>query len=259
MRTKLKVALIFMLVSLFLLPGSSFAANNEKDNKPPKLKNFIIYPTEINIGEEVFIGVKAKDKKSDVVYAGVMVDSPSGQILRLDLDNPKKPSGNGWWTTSYTPNEGGIWRLLYIGLIDGKENLVVYYDFPDEESYFRVNVPVKGISLNKRYITIKLEESKEVNAIINPINSTNKSVKWSSDNLKVASIDENGVITGVGYGRALITATTEDGSFKASSEVVVASYNMPNYEYLRETNSKTGIPSFNNTEKQTKIRYYNKN
>ena len=58
-------------------------------------------------------------------------------------------------------------------------------------------------------------------ATVAPGNATNKNVTWSSSNSSIATVDENGVATGISAGWAVITATTEDGSKKASCVVKV--------------------------------------
>ncbi|MDE7423859.1 MAG: Ig-like domain-containing protein [Lachnospiraceae bacterium] len=49
-------------------------------------------------------------------------------------------------------------------------------------------------------------------AEITPENAENKKVSWTSSDTSVAKIDENGVVTCVGAGNVLITATAQDGS-----------------------------------------------
>ena len=54
-----------------------------------------------------------------------------------------------------------------------------------------------------------------------PLNTTDKSVTWSSDNTGIATVSATGVVTGVAAGTATITATTVDGSKAASCTVTV--------------------------------------
>lgn len=63
--------------------------------------------------------------------------------------------------------------------------------------------------------------SNKLEAVVEPENATNKKVKWSSNNEKVATVDSNGVVNGIVSGDATITATTEDGGFKATCKVTV--------------------------------------
>lgn len=84
-----------------------------------------------------------------------------------------------------------------------------------------VNVPVQSISLNWSEYTIKDSKPLELIVNFNPTNATNKIVTWKSSNEAVATVDESGEVTAVGNGTANITATTEDGNFKATCQVTV--------------------------------------
>lgn len=50
-----------------------------------------------------------------------------------------------------------------------------------------------------------------------PANATNKTLKWTSSNPKVATVDQNGKVTGISEGRVTITAEATDGSGKKDS------------------------------------------
>lgn len=52
-------------------------------------------------------------------------------------------------------------------------------------------------------------------------NNTGQSVKWSSSNTSVATVNSSGVVTGVGKGNATITVKTADGKFSAKATVAV--------------------------------------
>ena len=58
-------------------------------------------------------------------------------------------------------------------------------------------------------------------ATVTPDNATNKKVRWTSDNETVATVSEDGVVTAVAGGTAVITATTHDGLFTATCTVTV--------------------------------------
>ncbi len=53
--------------------------------------------------------------------------------------------------------------------------------------------------------------------VYSPENASIQAVTWSSANEKVATVDENGVVTGIAKGSATIKATAADGSGKAAS------------------------------------------
>ena len=64
-------------------------------------------------------------------------------------------------------------------------------------------------------------KSVTLEAIVYPETANNKSVKWSSSNTKIATVDQNGKVTGVGAGTATITVTTNVGGLTAKCLVNV--------------------------------------
>ncbi len=82
-------------------------------------------------------------------------------------------------------------------------------------------VSVTGITLNPTTAEVKVNKTTQLTAIVAPEDATNKNVKWKSSDNTIATVDENGVVTGVAKGVATITATTEDGGISASCKVTV--------------------------------------
>lgn len=83
-------------------------------------------------------------------------------------------------------------------------------------------VSVKSISLNQSSLTIVEGYTDTISASIKPENATNQNVLWSSNNKNVATV-ENGMITAVTPGTAVIIATAEDGGQIATCIVNVVS------------------------------------
>ena len=79
-----------------------------------------------------------------------------------------------------------------------------------------------SITLNKTEASLKVTETITLVATVLPELTTNKSVTWKSSNNAVATVSENGVVTAVATGEAIITATTTDGSnLSASAKIIV--------------------------------------
>ena len=78
-----------------------------------------------------------------------------------------------------------------------------------------------GISVNKSRVDLIVGHSIQVNATVSPNNANNKSVTWSSQNTRVATV-HNGKITAVGTGSTLVLAKTYNGK-TASVRVYVRS------------------------------------
>ena len=83
--------------------------------------------------------------------------------------------------------------------------------------------PVTSISLSKTSVTL---EGGKVIKLVATINSDaqNKTVIWMSSNSSIASVDNYGVVCGLGKGKAVITATAAGNTaLKATCEVTVTS------------------------------------
>ena len=88
-------------------------------------------------------------------------------------------------------------------------------------------VPVTGVSLDESSITLDVGGNQTLTATVTPEDATNKKVRWSSDNEAVATVSEDGVVTAVAGGTAVITATTHDGLFTATCTVTVNAPDAP--------------------------------
>lgn len=85
-------------------------------------------------------------------------------------------------------------------------------------------VAVTGVTLDKETMSLYAGgQTGQLTAIIAPTNATNKATSWTSSNELVATVDQNGVITPMSVGTAVITVTTADGSKNATCNLTVAS------------------------------------
>ena len=83
-------------------------------------------------------------------------------------------------------------------------------------------IMVSAITVNPTTMDLTVGgASKTIVATVKPADATNKSVTWATSNNAVATV-VNGVVTPKTAGTATITATTVDGGYTATVEVVVA-------------------------------------
>lgn len=82
-------------------------------------------------------------------------------------------------------------------------------------------IAVESISLNTSTLSLEHGQTSQLVATVYPSNAYNKKVHWISDSIDVATVDENGNITTVGTGTAIITAISDDGGLVAQCEVKV--------------------------------------
>ena len=79
-----------------------------------------------------------------------------------------------------------------------------------------------GVTLTPDSKTLtKKGETVQLTATVTPDNAANKKVTWTSSDSKVATVDENGLVTAVANGTAIITVTTEDGGKTATAKITV--------------------------------------
>ncbi len=72
-------------------------------------------------------------------------------------------------------------------------------------------VPVEEISLSSKELLMREGRTAELYAIIRPDNATDKEVVWSSSSPENAIVDQNGVVTAILQGNAIISATSANG------------------------------------------------
>ena len=145
----------------------------------------------------------------------------SGSVLPANASNK-----NLVWTTSdeniATVSESGIVTAVAVGEVT---ITATSQSTPDISATCQVSVvptPVASITLSQTSVSLKATEMVSLTATVAPETATIKNVTWTSDNPKVATVDENGVITAVAVGEAVITAAATDGSgVKATCSVAV--------------------------------------
>ena len=92
-------------------------------------------------------------------------------------------------------------------------------------------IPVQSVSLSKGEIDLSKEDIDQLTATVIPGNATNKKVTFSSSDISVATVDQNGKVRAVHDGTATITATTEIGGYKAICNVIVSQAQTIGYDY----------------------------
>ncbi len=86
-------------------------------------------------------------------------------------------------------------------------------------------IPVTGVTVSPTSKTLKINENQQLTATVLPSNASNQNITWSTSNASIASVNSSGLVTAQSAGNATITATTEDGNFKATCSVIVEADN----------------------------------
>ena len=92
-----------------------------------------------------------------------------------------------------------------------------YYEENDNSD----TIPVTGIEADNWDVSLQVGQTKQITASVVPSNATNKLIHWYSDNVSVATVSSNGLITAKGVGYSKVTATTDDGGHRYDIHVNV--------------------------------------
>ena len=84
-------------------------------------------------------------------------------------------------------------------------------------------VAVTGVTIdNGATADVDVGNTLQLTATVLPANATNKAITWSTSNPAAATVSATGLVTGVGNGTGIISATTVDGGFVANITISVA-------------------------------------
>ena len=119
--------------------------------------------------------------------------SKNTKIARVDENGRVKPVGVGMTEITATTEDGGFEAKWFVNVVN---------------SY----VDVQTLSVkNTDAMTIKVGDSVNAIVTVSPSNARNKTLKWSSDDTKIATVSQAGRIRGVSVGTANITVETTNG------------------------------------------------
>ena len=83
-------------------------------------------------------------------------------------------------------------------------------------------VAVTGVSVDAT-ASVNVGETTILTATVSPANATNKNVTWTSSDEAIATVDANGVVTGVAAGEVTITVTSVEDNTKTATCTVTVS------------------------------------
>ncbi|MDO4623539.1 MAG: leucine-rich repeat protein, partial [Eubacteriales bacterium] len=132
----------------------------------------------------------------------------------------------GWWRVKYEKEGYGTEWSSWMTVPPIQTDIDVYMRNEND-------IGVTGVSLDSSSIELATYDAgtdnrnvstRQLMALIQPEDAENQTVIWTSSDPATASVDADGLVTAHKYGKAVITATTEDGGFTASCEVQTRFY-----------------------------------
>ena len=140
--------------------------------------------------------------EKDKLVATVFPENATNKNVKWSIDNGKVASVSA---------TGEV-----LALLEGQAVITVSTEDGGKTAICHVTVvpatvAVTGVSLNKGKLVLKEGEKETLVATVSPSDATNKNVKWSSENPKVASVSATGEVVALTVGVTNVTVTTEDG------------------------------------------------
>ena len=179
------------------------------------------------------------DEQTDVPVTGVSLNTSTLNLIEGGTDTltatvePNNATNRNVTWSSDNPSVATVNNGVVSAVSEGTATITVTAQGDSTKSasctvtVTAATVSVTGVTLNKTSTSLYVGDTETLTATVAPDNATNKAVTWTSSNPSVATV-ENGVVTALARGTAVITATAADGSgASASCTVTVSSYLPP--------------------------------
>ena len=148
----------------------------------------------------------------------IFPENSSRRYVELKSSNPAVVKVD--WTTWRPIEAVGVGEAIIYAKVAYNDHDVT------AECHVTVRAPeilVSSISLSPSSVEDKEGEQIQITATILPEDATNKAIRWSSSDESIAIVDDNGLISLVKKGTAVITASaTDDSGVSAECAVVVS-------------------------------------
>lgn len=162
-------------------------------------------------------------KSGDILFAHSISLNSNGLILKpgetVKLEYTIVPSNATSKSVKWTSSDDAVATVAEDGRITAVKsgNITITATTTDGSQLsascnVKVELLVSGLTLNETVVTLAEGESFQLIASVVPETADNQALQWASSNPDIAKVDENGTITAVSQGNAIITAKTSDSS-----------------------------------------------
>ena len=150
--------------------------------------------------------------------AAVALYDSFGQYLHVAEGSKNQNAGD---TVTYT---------LDVSRVNGAGFLLQVYDYACNTVTYEINAQIGEVTndiekvvISENSLAMIKGNTKQLQAVVMPVNAVNRQINWSSSNNDIVSVDANGVVVAKAAGTAVITATSvADPTKTATCQVVVS-------------------------------------
>ncbi len=174
----------------------------------------------------------AQVEVTSIAVTGVSLSSSSASLTVGDtaqLSATVSPEDATNTNVSWSSSDESIATVTEDGLVtavaEGTASIIVTTEDGGYTASATIDVSsiaVTGISVSPVSDSITISGTVQLTATISPEDATNTNVSWSSSNDSIATVTEDGLVTGVTEGSVYIMVTSEDGDFTDTCNIIVS-------------------------------------
>ncbi|MBO4476475.1 MAG: Ig-like domain-containing protein [Bacteroidales bacterium] len=172
-------------------------------SKPVPVTGVKLDKTELEITEEDIYGLTATVEPANATNQNVSFSSSDDEVATVDNLGYVRAHRAGKTTVTVKTEDGGFTASCEVTVV-------------------METIPVSGVWVLPEEVTLQKGETATLQWYVEPEVATDRSVKFSSSDTKIATVSDEGVVTAVDYGTATVTITTNDGGFTDECKVTVA-------------------------------------
>lgn len=217
------------LLFIYEPDGTWALAEKKGDSKPAETASWNIYETgkdaNANIINSIEINLKKAASGSNYTFTFGETEIPVDNALYGYSSFIVGVNVLGHLTID-TNADTVTWGRLYNDATAMSDLMPGGYDFVQFTIDEIVDsIALEGISMKQDKVTLKAEETYQLQTEMLPMGANNPGIKYTSSTPSVATVDETtGVVTAVASGTTTITATTADNVFTDTCTVSVVSF-----------------------------------
>ncbi len=178
-----------------------------------------IVPSNIRIKSGETYQLNAVVSPSDALNKNITWSSNNPNVATVSDEGLVSASGNGEAIIKAETEDGGFSSECKVVVSDSVENVTV--------------------TVSPKTAEIEKGKTQQLNAVVLPEDASNKNITWTSSDINIAVVDENGLVTAKGVGTAIIKAEVEGGNH-AECEVTVKEIGAPVFD-MGDVDKEKGV------------------